>query len=52
LKKIFFLRFSVLDEDSIGADFLGEYHLKLSTLKPDVREAYSVYLQNTTEVSQ
>jgi hypothetical protein len=43
------LKFSVLDEDSVGADFLGEYRLKLSILKPDVREAYSVYLQPKTE---
>ncbi len=49
-KDFSFYRFSVLDEDAIGADFLGEFRLKLSTLKPDLREAYSVYLQNKTEV--
>jgi len=43
-------RFSVLDEDSVGADFLGEYRLKLSNLKADVREAYSVFLQHKTDV--
>lgn len=48
----YFSRFTVLDEDSIGADFLGEYRLKLSTLRADVREAYSVYLQPRTDVSQ
>ena len=39
------------DEDSVGSDFLGEYRLKLSTVRVDVKEAYSVYLQNKTEVS-
>ncbi|CAF1483114.1 unnamed protein product [Adineta ricciae] len=43
------LKFSVYDEDSVGSDFLGEYRLKLSTIRPDAREAYSVYLQNKTE---
>ncbi len=43
-------RFSVYDEDSVGSDFLGEYRLKLSTIRADVKEAYSVYLQNKTEV--
>lgn len=43
------LKFSVLDEDSVGADFLGEYRLKLSSLKADVRESYSVFLQNKTD---
>ena len=49
---VFLHRLTVLDEDSVGADFLGEYRLKLSTLRADVREAYSVYLQPRTEVSQ
>jgi hypothetical protein len=44
-------RFSVYDEDSVGSDFLGEYRLKLSTIRADVKEAYLVYLQNKTEVS-
>lgn len=39
------------DEDSVGSDFLGEYRLKLSTIRADVKEAYSIYLQNKTEVS-
>ncbi|CAF0886474.1 unnamed protein product [Adineta steineri] len=43
------LKFTVLDEDSLGADFLGEYRLKLSTIKPDVKEAFSIYLQNKTD---
>jgi len=45
------IRFSVYDEDSVGSDFLGEYRLKLSTIRADVKEAYSIYLQNKTEVS-
>ncbi len=40
------------DEDSVGSDFLGEYRLKLSTIRPDVKEVYSIYLQNKTEVSR
>lgn len=44
-------RFTVLDEDSVGADFLGEYRLKLSKIKPDLKEVFSVHLQNKTEVS-
>ncbi|UJR13596.1 hypothetical protein I4U23_000609 [Adineta vaga] len=44
------LKFSVYDEDSVGSDFLGEYRLKLSTIRPDAREAYSIYLQNKTEL--
>jgi len=43
-------RFSVYDEDSVGSDFLGEYRLKLSTIRADAKEAYSVFLQNKTEV--
>jgi len=43
-------RFSVYDEDAVGSDFLGEYRLKLSTIRVDVKETYSVYLQNKTEV--
>ena len=49
---LFLERFSVLDEDAMGADFLGEYRLKLSKIKPDVREVYSVYLQKRTEVNK
>ena len=45
------IRFSVYDEDSVGSDFLGEYRLKLSIIRADVKEAYSVYLQNKTDVS-
>jgi hypothetical protein len=45
-------RFSVLDEDSLGADFLGEYRLKLSIVRPDIKESYSVYLQNKADVCQ
>jgi len=52
IKRFFFnKRFSVYDEDSVGSDFLGEYRLKLSTIRADVKEAYSVYLQNKTEVN-
>ncbi len=40
------------DEDSVGSDFLGEYRLKLSTVRADVKEAYSIYLQNKTEVNK
>lgn len=40
-----------MDEDSVGADFLGEYRLKLSTIKSDVKEAFSIYLQHKTDVS-
>ncbi|CAF0996632.1 unnamed protein product [Adineta steineri] len=43
------LKFSVYDEDSVGSDFLGEYRLRLSTIRADVKEAYAVYLQNKTE---
>jgi len=46
------LKFTVLDEDSVGADFLGEYRLKLSTIKPDTKEAFSIYLQNKSDVSE
>lgn len=46
------IRFSVYDEDSVGSDFLGEYRLKLSTIRPDVKEAYAVFLQNKTDVSR
>lgn len=51
LALIALIRFSVYDEDSVGSDFLGEYRLKLSTIRPDTKEAYSIYLQNKTEVS-
>lgn len=44
------LKFSVYDEDSVGSDFLGEYRLKLSTIRPDVKEAYAVFLQNKTDL--
>lgn len=48
----FHLRFTVLDEDSVGSDLLGEYRLKLSRIRPETKEIYSVYLQNKTEVSR
>ncbi|CAM4773861.1 unnamed protein product [Rotaria magnacalcarata] len=44
------LKFTVLDEDSVGADLLGEYRLKLSKVKPELKETFSVYLQNKTEL--
>ncbi|CAF3285469.1 unnamed protein product [Rotaria socialis] len=44
------LKFTVLDEDSVGADLLGEYRLKLSKVKPELKEIFSVYLQNKTEL--
>lgn len=47
----FHFRFSVLDEDSVGADFLGEYRLKLSLVRPDLKETYSIFLQPKVEVS-
>ncbi|CAF0988577.1 unnamed protein product, partial [Didymodactylos carnosus] len=43
------LKLTVLDEDSIGADFIGEYRLKLSSIKTDTKESFSVYLHNKTE---
>jgi hypothetical protein len=49
---LFVSRLSVLDEDAVGADYLGEYRFKLSTIKSDVKETYSVYLQHKTEVSE
>ncbi|CAF0749281.1 unnamed protein product [Adineta ricciae] len=50
--KIKTLKFTVFDEDSVGSDFLGEYRLKLSTIKSDVKEAFSVYLQHKTDDSE
>jgi len=44
------LKFSVYDEDSVGSDFLGEYRLKLSTIRVDVKEAFAIYLQNKTDL--
>lgn len=43
-------RFSVLDEDAVGADFLGEYRLKLSLIRADIKELFSIYLQPKVEV--
>ncbi|CAF0740507.1 unnamed protein product [Didymodactylos carnosus] len=44
------LKLTVLDEDSIGADFIGEYRLKLSSIKSDIKESFSIYLHNKTDV--
>jgi len=43
------LKFSVLDEDAVGADFLGEYRLKLSLIRADIKELFSIYLQPKVE---
>ncbi|UJR33670.1 hypothetical protein I4U23_021102 [Adineta vaga] len=49
--KVKTLKLTVFDEDSVGSDFLGEYRLKLCTIKSDVKEAFSIYLQHKTDVS-
>ncbi|GAB1597616.1 rabphilin-3A-like [Argonauta hians] len=39
------LRLSVLDEDPIGYDFIGEYHVPLNQLKRNQAQHYSVLLE-------
>ncbi|CAF3905490.1 unnamed protein product, partial [Rotaria sp. Silwood1] len=40
------IKFSVYDKDSFENYFLGEYRFKLSTIKSDQCQIYSVYLQD------
>jgi hypothetical protein len=44
------LRLTVLDEDKIGFDFIGEYRLPLRTLIPNEVNIFNVYLEQKQEL--
>jgi len=47
-----FKRLTVLDEDKIGFDFIGEYRIPLKTLIQNEVNNYNVFLEDKQEVNE